>query len=172
MKSAPLVVAMTLALTLVLTSQSARADDMDGFLISIVGGTLGGAGIVTGFTGLVGNAVYLADGERAPLAWQVVGYTGGSITAVGGAVMLGLGIDVEYGSDIVLVSIGSGFLALGLAELLVTVFADMQPEAPAESEGDPALNAPPSPSYGLAPLIVPRADAPTTYGLSFSIQGF
>jgi hypothetical protein len=169
MRLLPLVVSMTLALTLALPSQSARADNMDDFLVSIIGGTLGGVGGITGFTGLVGNAVYLADGERAPLAWQVVGYTGGGITAVGGAVLLGWGIDEEFGF---LIGLGSGFLALGLSELLVTVFAGMQPEAPEESEGDAVLKAPPSPSYGLTPLIVPRADGATTYGVSFSVQGF
>jgi hypothetical protein len=161
MKFASTVVAMTLAMTLAWPVQSAKASP-------IIGGAVGTVGLI-GVAGLIGNAVYLGDGERSPIGWQVVAYTGGAVSVIGGAVLLGLGIDGDQG---LAAGLGSGAMALGIAEILVTIFADMQPEAPAESEGDPALKPPRSPSYGLAPLIIPRAHAPTAYGISLSIHGF
>jgi hypothetical protein len=99
----------------------------------------------------------------------VVAYTAGSISVIGGAVLVGLGVDGDQG---LAVGRGSGAMALGIADVLVAIFAGMQPEATAQSVGNPALKLPRSPAYGLAPLIVPRAHAPTAYGLSFSIPGF
>jgi hypothetical protein len=161
MKFASTVVAVALALG-PLTAQSARAAS------PIVGGAVGTVSLI-GVAGLIGNAVYLADGERSPIAWRVVAYSGGTISVLGGAMLVGLGIDGDQG---LAVGMGTVAAALGIAEILVAIFAGMQPEAPAESEGDLGLKLQRSPSYGLAPLIVPRAHAPTAYGLSFSIQGF
>ena len=154
--------ALTVALTLALPAQSARAAS------SIIGGAVGTVGLID-VACLIGNAVYLADGERSPIGWQVAAYTAGTISVIGGTALVGLGVDGDNGLAI---GMGTGVMALGTAEILVTIFAGMQPEAQAESEGDLGLKLQRSPSYAFAPLIVPRAHAPTAYGLSFSIQGF
>ena len=171
MKSKSIVAAIALVLSLALPAQSAKAD-FDGVAGTIAAYTVGGLAVLTGITGGIGNAVYLGAGERSPIGWQVVAYTGGGLTVLGGAVLFGLGVSSWDGPEPTLTGLGATALALGAAEIVITILADQQPEAAGDGEEDSVLTAPRGPSYGVAPLIVPQADAPTTYGLSFSIQGF
>jgi len=168
------VIAMMLAFFLVLPAPSAKADLLDNFLASVLLGTVGAAGAVYGATGLIGNAVYLADGEKPPFFWQVAGYAGGGITIAGGAVILGSELSDIDDLNATNAAIGAGLVTLGVAEILVAFFASQapDPEPGPESHEDSVLRAPKGPSYGLSPLIAPGADGHTTYGFTVSIQGF
>ena len=102
------IVALVLTVSLLLPAPSAKADTMDGFYPSMVLYLGGGLGVLSGLPGLIGNSVYLADGERSPLGWQIVGYVGGGLSVAGGVG----GLVADTGSDL-LVGLGVTLLALG-----------------------------------------------------------
>jgi len=161
------IVALVLAVSLLLPAPSAKADGMDGFYPSMVLYLGGGLGVLSGLPGLIGNSVYLADGERSPLGWQIVGYVGGGLSVAGGVG----GLVADTGSDL-LVGLGVTLLALGAAEIVVTALAGTQPEVTEpEAGGDPALEAPPEATYNLSPLIMPSGEGEVTYGVTLSILG-
>ena len=174
MRLSSTVVALALAFCLALPAPSAKADLLDNFLASVLLGTVGAAGAVYGATGLIGNTVYLADGEKAPFFWQVAGYAGGGITIAGGAVILGAELSDIDDLNATNAALGAGLMTLGVAEILVAFFASQapDPEPALEPHEDSVLRAPRGPSYGLSPLIAPGADGHTTYGLTLSVQGF
>ena len=160
---APLV-AVALFCALILPSQTAKADGMDGFyphMILYVGGSLG---VLSGVPGLIGNAVYLADGERSPLGWQIVGYIGGGLSVVGGVG----GLVASQWSEEFALALGLTSLLLGTTEIVVTALAGTLPEAAAASPDA----APAEARYHLRPFVAPNDQGEPTYGLSLSILGF
>jgi len=161
-----LFVARALALTLMLPSPLAKADTLGGIMPQMVLYTVGGAGLVVSLHGVIGNSAFLADGERPTWICQMTGYTGAVLLIVGGSFGF---VDGDTVPQIV----GGAGIALGVAEIVITVLAGLQPEAAdPEPPNLPVSASVPSPRYVVSPFIAPTPAGETAFGLTLSVQGF
>ncbi len=124
--------------------------DFDG--LHLIAGIPSGVAATVATIGLTAHMA--GDGESAPMAWEILGYSAGATTALVG--LTGLGQDDEM-----LRSMSIAMVTVGLASCATATVSVLLPDSPTTRTG-----------VSIDPLIVELAPGETAYGASVSVFGF
>jgi hypothetical protein len=117
---------------------------------------------------LIVNAVYVAKGTRAPIAWPVLGYVAGAL-----GMTVGLGFALPNGSSVddnagLKIGLGAALAIEGALNIGMATWALLLPKA-----GNAGTNDPPgTPRWTLAPFVARDVSGRPKVGAALSIVQF